>query len=120
MSKISLLRSDVTTEEVSAVLRRELGSRYTVAPSMRATGFGTKVQGGPNTVLVAGNWLERANVELTPKTNGTAIDVSPGATYFGLSVSFTEPVLRAKCTWRWSTRLTLPGRAEKRNSPGKS
>ncbi len=84
MSKITLLRSDVTTEEVSAVLRRELGSRYTVTPSMRATGFGTKFQGGPNTVLVAGNWLERANVELTPKTNGTAIDVSPGATYFGL------------------------------------
>jgi hypothetical protein len=47
------------------VLRRELGSRYTVTPSMMATGFGKKVQGNPT-------------------MNGTEIDVSPGATYFGL------------------------------------
>lgn len=66
------------------MLRRELGSRYTVTPSMMATGFGKEVQGSPNTVLVAANWLERANIELTPTMNGTEIDVSPGATYFGL------------------------------------
>jgi hypothetical protein len=52
---------------------------------MMATGFGKEVQGGPNTVLVAANWLEQANIELTPKTNGTEIEVSPGATYLGLS-----------------------------------
>lgn len=84
MSTITVPRSGVTTEEVSAVLRRELGSRYTVTPSLMATGFGKQVQGGPNTVLVVANWLERANIELTPKTNGTEINVSPGATYFGL------------------------------------
>jgi hypothetical protein len=84
MSSITVLRPGVTAEEVSAVLRRELGSRYTVTPSMMATGFGKSVQGSPNTVLVAANWLERANIELTPKANGTEIDVSPGATYFGL------------------------------------
>jgi len=66
------------------VLRRELGSRYIVTPSMMATGFGKGVPGGPNAVLVTGNWLERANIELIPKANGTEIDVSPGATYFGL------------------------------------
>lgn len=84
MSTITVPRSGVTAEEVSAVLRRELGSRYTVTPSMMATGFGKQVQGGPNTVLVAANWLERVNIELTPKTNSTEIDVTPGATYFGL------------------------------------
>jgi hypothetical protein len=84
MSMITVPRSDVTAEEVSAVLRRELGSRYTVTPSMMATGFGKELQGTPNTVLVAANWLERANIELTAKANGTEIDVSPGATYFGL------------------------------------
>ena len=84
MSTITVLRSGVTAAEVSGVLRRELGSRYTVTPSMMATGFGKEVQGGPNTVLVAANWLERANIELTPKANGTEIKVSPGATYFGL------------------------------------
>jgi hypothetical protein len=35
VSKITLLRSDVTAEEVSAVLRRELGSRYTVTRGSR-------------------------------------------------------------------------------------
>jgi hypothetical protein len=84
MSMITVLRSGVTAEEVSAVLRRELSSRYTVKPFMMATGFGKEVQGTPNTVLVAANWLERANIELTPKANSTEIDVSPGATYFGL------------------------------------
>src|ERR1039458_2574722 len=84
MSTITVLRSGVTAEEVSALLRRELGSRYTVTPSMMATGFGKRVQGGPNTVLVAANWLERANIELTAEANGTEIKVTAGATYFGL------------------------------------
>jgi hypothetical protein len=35
MSTITVLRSGVTAEEVSVVLRRELGSRYTVTPSAR-------------------------------------------------------------------------------------
>ena len=55
MSTITVPRSGVTAEEVTAVLRRELGSRYTVTPSMMATGFGKEVQGSPNTVLVAAN-----------------------------------------------------------------
>jgi len=84
MSTITVSRSGVTAAEVSAVLRRELGSRYTITPFMMATGFGKEVQGGPTTVRVAANWLERANIELTAKTNGTEIDVRPGATYFGL------------------------------------
>src|ERR1700690_5753 len=84
MSTITVRRSGVTAEEGSGVLRGELGSRYTVTPSMMATGFGRKVPGGPNRVLVVGNWLERATIELTPRANGTEIEVSPGATYFGL------------------------------------
>jgi hypothetical protein len=84
MSTITVRRSGITAETVSALLRRELGSHYTVTPFMRATGFGKKVPGGPNRVLVAGNWLERATIELTRKANGTEIAVNPGATYFGL------------------------------------
>jgi hypothetical protein len=84
MSKITVPRSDMSAEEVSAVIRRELGPRYTVTPSMRATGFGKEVPGGPNSVLVTANWLERANLQITSKTNSTEIEVTPGATYFGL------------------------------------
>jgi hypothetical protein len=84
MSTITFPRPDISAEEVSAVIRRKLGPHYTVMPSMMATGFGKKVPGGPNSVLVAANWLERANIQITPMTNSTEIEVSPGATYFGL------------------------------------
>src|ERR1022692_700841 len=57
-------RSDVTVEEVSVVLRRTLGSRYRVTPSMMASGFGKERPGDANTILVAANWLERANVRI--------------------------------------------------------
>ncbi|MHB8393332.1 MAG: hypothetical protein ACYDC5_02255 [Candidatus Dormibacteria bacterium] len=84
MSKVTVPRPDVTAEEVSTVLRRKLGSRYTVTPSMMAAGFGRQVPGDTNTILVAANWLERANVRMTAGRNCTEIDVSPGATFFGL------------------------------------
>jgi len=84
MSEITVPRPDVTVEAVSTVLRRKLGSRYTVTPSMMAAGFGKAVPGDTNTVLVAATWLERANVRITARTKCTEIDVSPGATFFGL------------------------------------
>ena len=77
-------RSDVTVEEVSVVLRRKLGSRYRVTPSMMAAGFGKETPGDANTILVAANWLERANVRIVHDRDSTEIHVSPGATYFGL------------------------------------
>ena len=55
MSTITIPRSDVTVEEVSAVLRRTLGSRYRVTPSMMAAGFGKEVPGDAYTILVAAN-----------------------------------------------------------------
>ena len=84
LSKVTVPRPDVTVEEVSTVLRRKLGSRYTVTPSMMAAGFGKEGPGDTNTLLVVANWLERANVRITAKRNCTEIDVSPGATFFGL------------------------------------
>lgn len=84
MSTITVPRSDISAEEVSAVIRRELGPRYTVTPSMKATGFGKEVPGAPNSLLVAANRLDRANLQITFKTDSTEIEVTPGATYFGL------------------------------------
>jgi len=81
---VTVSRPDVTVEEVSAVLRKELGSRYIVTPCMTAAGFGKARPGNTNTILVAASWLERANVTLTTDKNSTEIHVSPGATYFGL------------------------------------
>ena len=34
--------------------------------------------------MVKGFWIDRANIRLVSGSNGTDIEVSPGATYFGL------------------------------------
>ena len=75
-STITVPRSNVTADEVTAVLRGRLGSRYTITPGKRATGFGKEVSGDANSLLVAGSWLERVTVEIA--------GLEPGATYFGL------------------------------------
>jgi hypothetical protein len=84
MSTVTVPRSNVTVEEVSAVLRNALGSRYGVTPSMTSRGFAKKVPGDANTLLVSGSWLQRANIRIVPGADRTEIDVSPGATYPGL------------------------------------
>jgi hypothetical protein len=84
MSTVIVPRSSVTVEEVSAVLRRTLGSRYRVTPSKTASGFGKEGPGDASTILVASSWLDRANVSVIHAKNSTEIHVSPGATYFGL------------------------------------
>lgn len=84
MPTVTVPRSDVTVEQVSAVLRQELGPRYRVTPSMMAAAFGKEAPGDATTILVASNWLERANVRVVSDGSSTEIRVSPGATYFGL------------------------------------
>jgi len=84
MSTVSVPRSNVTVEEVSAVLRNELGSRYGLTASMTSRGFAKEVPGDANTLLVSGSWFQRANIRIVPGAGRTEIDVSPGATYPGL------------------------------------
>src|SRR5664280_441739 len=45
MFTVTVPRSDVTLDEVSAALRAKLGPRYNIRPSMRSTGFGKEVPG---------------------------------------------------------------------------
>ena len=84
MSKVTVPRANVTVDEVIAVLRNELGSRYDVTPSMTSKGFTKEVPGDADALLVAGRWLQRANVRVVRRADRTEIDVSPGATYPGL------------------------------------
>ncbi len=51
---------------------------------MTAAAFRKEGPGDATTILVASNWLERANVRVVSDGNSTEIRVSPGATYFGL------------------------------------
>ena len=84
MSKVSVPRPDVTVDEVSVVLRNALGPRYRVKASVLCSGFRREVPGDANTLLVEGSWFERANIRIVANTGSTDIDVTPGATYFGL------------------------------------
>ena len=84
MSTVTVARPNVTPGEVGVVLRNELGSRYQIVPSMTSRGFRKQVPDDENTMLVKGTWFERANVRVLPGADTTKIEVSPGATYFGL------------------------------------
>jgi hypothetical protein len=84
MFTITVARSNVTVEEVSAVLRDKLGSGYQITPSVTSRGFAKEVPDDANAMLVTGAWLARANIRILPGADGTEIRVSPGATYPGL------------------------------------
>jgi hypothetical protein len=84
MSIVTVRRSNVTVEELTAVLRTGLGSGYRVTPSMTSRGFAKEVPGDANTLLVSGRWFQRANIRIIPGADRTEIEVSPGASYPGL------------------------------------
>jgi hypothetical protein len=84
MSTVSVGRSNITPDEVSAVLSSKLNSRYRIIPSMISKGFTKEVPAAGDAILVKGVWFNRANVRILPREAGTDIEVSPGATYFGL------------------------------------
>jgi hypothetical protein len=84
MSTLTVSRPDVTADAARAVLSSKLNSRYRIVPSMMSKGFVKDVPAAGDAILVKGLWFNRANVRILPRDKGTEIDVSPGATYFGL------------------------------------
>jgi hypothetical protein len=84
MATVTVPRSNVTADDVRAVLREKLPSRYTITLAMTSRGFAKEVPDDANTLLVKGSWLARANVRIIAGVEGTEIDVTPGATYPGL------------------------------------
>ncbi len=84
MPTIHVPSPHVSIEEVSTALRTKFGDSYRIAPSMTASGFGKETPGDANTAVVKGFWFDRANIRIVPGPDGAEIEVSPGATYFGL------------------------------------
>jgi hypothetical protein len=84
MSTLTVSRSNLTPDEVSAVLSSKLNSRYRIVPSMMSKGFAKDVPAAGDAILVKGPWFDRANIRILPREKRTDIEVSPGATYFGL------------------------------------
>jgi hypothetical protein len=84
MPTIRVPRDDLSVEEVSDALRQKLGAGYRITPSVTSSGFGKEAPGDANTAVVKGFWFDRANIRIISGPNGTDIEVSPGATYFGL------------------------------------
>jgi hypothetical protein len=80
MSTVTIPRSNVTVEEVSAVLRSKLGSHYKVKPSV-ASHFHHESPGYDNAVLVKRNWFLQANIRVVPGANGTEIHIGSAADF---------------------------------------
>jgi hypothetical protein len=79
-----VFRGNVSTDDVESVLRSTLGSHYQLVPLARSKGFTKQVPGDNHSLLVKGRWLARANIVVIPGDQVTAIEISPGASYFGL------------------------------------
>jgi hypothetical protein len=82
MSTITVLRSDVTSDEVADALRQGLGPRYNVLPG---TGVNWNPFGGPrpdhpDTIVVGtgSTCLFRAQVRISQDHGKTILHVSPG------------------------------------------
>jgi hypothetical protein len=84
MPTIHVSRAQVSIEEVCAALRQKFGDSYRITPSMTSSGFGKDAPDDANTAVVKGFGFDRANIRIIPSPNGAEIEVSPGATYFGL------------------------------------
>jgi hypothetical protein len=82
MSTITIRRPNVTVEEVSAVLREGLGSRYEISPS-HTSHVHHETPNHAGSILVKRNWLEQANVKVVTGTSDTEIHVG-GAGNFSL------------------------------------
>jgi hypothetical protein len=80
MSTVTIPRSNVTVEEVSAVLRNKLGSHYKVTPSV-ASHFHHEAPGDAHSILVKRNWFVQANIRVVPGTNDTEIHIGSAANF---------------------------------------
>lgn len=82
MSTITLPRADVTTGEISEVLRRELGPRYHVLPgtgvNWNPVGRPRADQPGKIVVGTGSTRLFRAQVTLSPDSGQTVLHVLAG------------------------------------------
>jgi hypothetical protein len=88
MSKITVPRADLTTEQVAMVLRDRLGPGYNVLPGMviGQTSFQSPREGRSNTIVVGtgGNRLVKAQVTITPREGQTELSISPGGVTWDL------------------------------------
>ncbi|MHB1570315.1 MAG: hypothetical protein ACYC0H_14070 [Solirubrobacteraceae bacterium] len=82
MSKITVPRADLTTDEVVQALHRGLGQKYNVLPGMRLTlaPFAKPVPGTPDTIVVgiASNRARRAQVSIVRRSGVCELQISPG------------------------------------------
>jgi hypothetical protein len=83
MAKVTIARSDVTSEEVVGALRRGLGPRYHVVPGTGINTSRTTTSAGPDqpdVILVAtgSNRVFRAEVVIARHSAQALIEVRPG------------------------------------------
>jgi hypothetical protein len=89
MSTITIPPSNVTVEEVSAVLRNGLGSLHEITPCA-ASHLHHESPGLPDSILVKRHCFEQANVRVVTGTNGTEIHVGGAANFSLIGVLFNR------------------------------
>jgi hypothetical protein len=106
MSTVTIPRTNVTVEEVSTVLRNELGSHYQVTP-FAASHVHHESSADANSILVRRNWLIQANVRLVAGTDQTEIHVGSAANFTptGLLLNGTTIVRKVHRVLEHSTEL---------------
>jgi hypothetical protein len=82
MSTITVSRTDLTSDEVSGVLRQALGPRYNVLPgrAVNRNPVGDPRPDHPDTIVVGtgSNRFFRAQVRISRSPRETVLHVSPG------------------------------------------
>lgn len=90
MSTITVPKEDVTSEQVTDVLRTGLDPRYTVQPGMRMPRsplFGSPQPDRPDLILVSSSPMVRAQVTIIHQPGQTNIHVTPAGVLGDLLVN---------------------------------
>lgn len=100
MPTISMTRTDVTSEEIAAILRAGLGSRYHVLPGMRAARrpLAKPQPGHPDSIFVGlgSDRIFQAQLSLSRSPAGTELRVSPGGLGWEVPVNALGIVRRVR------------------------
>jgi hypothetical protein len=89
MPTVTVPRADVTVEEVTAVLRSNLGARYQVMPSVTSR-LHVESSGDANSILVKRHWFEQASVRIEPGSGRTEIHVGSAANFTPTGLLFNR------------------------------
>jgi hypothetical protein len=80
MPTVTVPRANVTVDDVCAVLRKELGSRYMITPAVTSH-FHMESAGDAGSILVKRHWFEQASIEVVLGPDSTELRIGSAANF---------------------------------------